>query len=264
MNSKLFYDTHTNFSFRSLIEYEISPGIKCKFDLILDNMNLKKKYRNGLDLGCSGNSLLWFLQNVRNKSFLDISAIPLSSYSSRSEDLIVDRDIINSNHPLCGDICYLPYANETFDFVSSLDTLEHVKTDEKAIAEISRVLKQNGLCVITVPHRKDFYTVQDKIIGHHRRYEIEEIIKIFDKYHLKCIQYFNVYGRMMRFVYFQTLNPKKTEDKLISLRLKYKTNRLFKLFWNIAMKFISRLMKIDAKYHKLKNGMNLCFLFVKR
>lgn len=246
------------------MEYEISPGIKCKFDLILKNLDLNKKYKNGLDLGCSGNSFLWFLQNVRNKSFLDISAIPLIHYTSKSEDLMKNKNTVKLNNPLCGDICFIPFINETFDIVISLDTLEHIKDDHIAIAEISRVLNRNGLCIITVPHRKDFYTSQDQIIGHHRRYEIEQIIKIFEIYHLKCLGYFNVYGKLMKSVYLQSLNPRKTEEKIKLLRQKYKESLIFKLVWNVIVKLISKLMKIDAKYHKLKNGMNLGFLFQKK
>lgn len=263
MNSKLFYDTHINFSLRSLLEHEISPGIKCKFDLILENLNINQRYRKGLDVGCSGNSFLYFLKNVRNKSFLDISAIPLRQYISKSKNLIDNKTYTRSVHPMCGDICHLPYANESFDIITILDTLEHIKNDEKAVLEISRVLNQKGVCIITVPHRRDFYTIQDQLIGHYRRYEIEQILKMFDENHLRCLRYFNVYGKLMKFVFFQTLNPRKTEETIINLRLKYRNNLLFKLFWKIVVKLISKLMKIDAKYHKLEKGMNLCFIFEK-
>ena len=222
------------------------------------------KYRKGLDLGCSGNSILWFMQNVRNRSFLDISAIPLIHYIPRSGDSKERADSTSLTHPLCADICYLPYTDETFDIVTSLDTLEHIKNDYLAVAEISRVLCRKGLCIITVPHRKDLYTVQDQIIGHYRRYEIKQIINMFNKYHLRCIRCFNTYGKLMKFVFFQTLNPKRTEERIINLRLKYKKSLFFNLSWKIIVKVISKLMKIDAKYHKLNNGMNLGFIFIKR
>jgi len=264
LNSKLFYDAHTNFSFRSILEYDISPGIKCKFDLILENLDNNEKYTKGVDLGCSGNSFLLFLRNVRNKSFLDISDIPLTQYTYKSEAIVKNDNSSTYNHPICGDICNLPYSNETFDIITSLDTLEHIKNDKKAVAEMSRVLNRQGLCVITVPHRRDLYTIQDKMIGHHRRYEIDELIEIFENNHLRCISCFNVYGKLMKLVFFQTLNPKRIEESLIKLRLRYKTSLFFRLIWKIVVKLISKSMKIDAKYHKLQKGMNLGFIFVKR
>ena len=264
MNSKLFYDAHTNFSSRSLLEYEISPGIKCKFDIILYNLNRFQKYNNGLDLGCSGNSFLYSLENVKNKSFLDISEIPLTQYTSNSEIITKKKVTIDSINPLCGDIGNLPYLNEKFDIVCSLDTLEHIKNDEIAIAEISRVLKENGICIITVPHRMDYYTFQDQLIGHYRRYEFDQLIELFKKYHLICIRYFNVYGKLMKFVFLQTLNPKKTEQKLINLRHRYQSNLFFMLLWKVVVKVFSKLMKVDAKYHKLQSGMNLGFILIKK
>ncbi|MEJ2295774.1 MAG: class I SAM-dependent methyltransferase, partial [Candidatus Lokiarchaeota archaeon] len=165
MNLKQFYDDHTNFSLRSIIEYEISPGIKCKFDLILDNLDKYKSYNIGLDLGCSGNSFLHFLKSVKKNIFLDISEIPLSQYTSEEVIFTNYEEKPKNNNPVCGDISRLPYANEQFDFICSLDTLEHVKNDVLAIMEMSRVLKDNGICIITVPHRKDYYSIQDQIIG---------------------------------------------------------------------------------------------------
>lgn len=263
LNSKKFYDTHANFSLRSLLEYEISPGIKCKFDLILDNLDKNQRYNIGLDLGCSGNSFLYFLKTVKNNIYLDISEIPLSQYTSKEIRSIKCEEQPKDNNPICGDISLLPYANEKFDFVCSLDTLEHVKNDYLAISEISRILKENGICIITVPHRKDYYTEQDQIIGHYRRYEIGSLIKCFRKNHLICIRCFNVYGKLMKFAFLQTLDPMKTEKQLILLRQKYQSNPIFKYFWQVIVKFISKLMKLDAKYHKLRKGMNIGFIFIK-
>ena len=221
MNSKSFYDNHKNFSLRSLIEYEISPGIKCKFDLILENFTLNKEFNNGLDVGCSGNSFLYFLKNIRTKSFLDLSNIPLSQYKSEAKSILKKRNnpIVTFN-PICGDIIKLPYINDSFDLVCSLDTLEHIKNDTLAISEISRVLRKNGIAIITVPHRSKYFTYQDQIIGHFRRYEIEQIIRLFERCHLKCVRYFNVYGKLMKFSLLQTLNPGKMEQSLIKMRLR--------------------------------------------
>ena len=55
-----FYDKHSNFVNRTLIEYQISPGIKCKFDRILQSIKNSQFY-NALDIGCSGNSFIHFL-----------------------------------------------------------------------------------------------------------------------------------------------------------------------------------------------------------
>ena len=170
---KDFYDKHKNFSCRTSTEYYISPGIKCKFDILKKNLNTKETFSSGIDLGSSGNSILLFLDKMKNKSFLDITELPLKQY----------RDTI-TYHPLCSDLKRLPYRNESFDFVSALDVLEHIKNDHLAISEISRIVKKSGIVVITVPHRMKYYTNQDQIIGHYRRYEIDEMVDLFRKFNL--------------------------------------------------------------------------------
>ena len=49
------------------------------------------------------------------------------------------------------DLQQLPFADETYDFVFASHVLEHVPDDEKAIAEIRRILKPNGIAILPVP-----------------------------------------------------------------------------------------------------------------
>ncbi|MFX0155968.1 MAG: class I SAM-dependent methyltransferase [Candidatus Hodarchaeota archaeon] len=249
---KDFYDKHKNFSFRTLSEYYLSPGIKCKFDILKENINTKKRFLCGIDLGSSGNSFLSFLDNIKQKSFYDIANLPLKQYRN-----------IDDGYPLCGDLNNLPYRNKSFDFVSALDVLEHIKDDMLAVSEISRILKKKGIAIITVPHRMKYYTIQDKIIGHYRRYEINQIISLFKKFDLKNLKTFGVYGRLMIIADIQATNPKKIEESLINLRKKYEFNSTFRKLWNIIVRILSKCMKIDAKYHSLDRIRNLGLIFIK-
>ncbi|MHA2277931.1 MAG: class I SAM-dependent methyltransferase, partial [Candidatus Kariarchaeaceae archaeon] len=180
---KDFYDQHKNFSQRTSSEYLISPGIRCKFDLIRENLDTGKIFNYSIDLGSSGNSILFHLDNLDHKSFLDIADFPLRQYANGKK-----------SSPLCGDLRKLPYRDESFDLVSALDVLEHVKDDQMAIYELSRILKKSGIAVITVPHKRKFYTEQDRIIGHYRRYELEELINGFNSFNLNCVKTFGIYG----------------------------------------------------------------------
>ena len=249
---KDFYDKHKNFSFRTLSEYYISPGIRCKFDLLRENINPKRKFSQGIDLGSSGNSFLSFLENVEHKSYYDIARLPLKQYIKEK-----------TGHPLCGDLMKLPYKDKTFDFISALDVLEHIKDDNLAVSEISRILKKDGIVIITIPHRMKFYTQQDRLIGHYRRYEVKQIISLFKKFKLKNLKIFGVYGRLMRIADIQSTNPKRIEKNIIDLRNRYESNILFRKFWDIVVKIVSKFMKLDAKYHSLKKVMNMAFIFKK-
>ncbi|MFW9822196.1 MAG: class I SAM-dependent methyltransferase [Candidatus Thorarchaeota archaeon] len=249
---KDFYDKHSNFSFRTATEYHLSPGIKCKFDIIRSNLNCNRRFKHGVDLGSSGNSFLSSLNEIEYKSFFDIAHFPLTQYINRIKW-----------YPICGDITRLPYRDNTIDFICALDVLEHVKDDQLAISEMSRILKRKGIIIISVPHRMKYYSNQDKLIGHYRRYEVDEIKQLFQKFGLKHLRTFGVYGQFMRISDIQSSNPTKIEEQLGILRYRYENHRNFRIVWDLIVKFISNLMKIDAKYQSLKKMMNIASIFRK-
>src|SRR5262245_12155518 len=49
------------------------------------------------------------------------------------------------------DLQQLPFADETYDFIFASHVLEHIPDDLKAISEIRRILKPNGIAVLPVP-----------------------------------------------------------------------------------------------------------------
>lgn len=256
MNAKEFYENHSNFSGRTFSEYYISPGIRCKYDLILRRIGRFRNFKRAVDLGCSGNSILKLFKNCKCKLFFDIANAPLAQYSNKAS-------ISQFWQSICGDMTKLPYRDNSFDIIFTLDTLEHIKDDKLAIFELSRVLRKNGIVIISIPHKMKYYHNQDKIIGHFRRYEIDEILRLFEVNRLRCLNYFGIYGQLMRISYLQQLRPKKTEINLKKLRANYSSNRLFKTFWKIIVYSGSKLMMLDAKYQPIKKLMNIGFIFKK-
>ncbi len=57
-------------------------------------------------------------------------------------------------HFLCGDIFHLPFKNNSFDLVLSLEVLEHLEEPEKALNELKRVAGKE--IIISVPHEPYF------------------------------------------------------------------------------------------------------------
>ena len=58
------------------------------------------------------------------------------------------------NSPLAdvkGDICKMPFKNNSFDYVLCNHVLEHISDDKKAMMEIFRVLSFNGTAILQVP-----------------------------------------------------------------------------------------------------------------
>jgi SAM-dependent methyltransferase len=50
-----------------------------------------------------------------------------------------------------GDALQMPFADEEFDRVGAAEVLEHIPDDERAIAELVRVLRPGGTIAVTVP-----------------------------------------------------------------------------------------------------------------
>jgi SAM-dependent methyltransferase len=81
-----------------------------------------------------------------------------------------------------GDALDLPYGDATFDVVVASEILEHVPEDERAIAELVRVLKPGGALAITVPRwlpEKVCWLLSDEYHanegGHIRIYKADEL-----------------------------------------------------------------------------------------
>lgn len=80
-----------------------------------------------------------------------------------------------------GDICNIPYINDSYDLVLATDIIEHVDEDELALREISRILKPGGRALLTVPAFRSLWGLQDEVSQHKRRYRQAELIEKINK-----------------------------------------------------------------------------------
>lgn len=69
-----------------------------------------------------------------------------------------------------GDATRLPFGDGSVDLVCALDVLEHLEADERALAEIARVLKPEGRLLLSVPALQLLWGRQDILAQHIRRY----------------------------------------------------------------------------------------------
>jgi SAM-dependent methyltransferase len=58
-------------------------------------------------------------------------------------------------HGAVADVRALPFANDSFDAIYSMGTIEHFDETEHAVDEIVRVLKPGGRAIVGVPNRHD-------------------------------------------------------------------------------------------------------------
>ncbi len=92
----------------------------------------------------------------------------------------------------------LPFAEASFNAVSAVAVLEHVDDDEKAAAELARVVKPGGRAWVTVPHAFRYmppplwplYWWHDKRIGHKRHYDERSLRQLFEHVGMEHVRTF--------------------------------------------------------------------------
>ena len=84
------------------------------------------------------------------------------------------------------DICDLPFEDNSFDTILCNHVLEHIPDDTKAMQELYRILKPNGMAILQIPQDLDRETTfeDDTIV------DKKERTKIFGQY-----DHVRVYGR---------------------------------------------------------------------
>lgn len=71
-------------------------------------------------------------------------------------------------------------AENSFDFIYSLNVLEHIEDDEEAVKKLFRILKPGGRLLVYVPAFEVLYSAMDAKVGHFRRYNrwtLKEILE---------------------------------------------------------------------------------------
>jgi len=88
---------------------------------------------------------------------------------------VVERLNALGGSVVLGQITALPFAAQRFDLVVAFDVIEHVDDDRLACREICRVLKPGGHLLISVPLHAAHFSEFDTLVGHARRYNVEEL-----------------------------------------------------------------------------------------
>jgi ubiquinone/menaquinone biosynthesis C-methylase UbiE len=109
---------------------------------------------------------IFALQFVENKDVLDVACgtgygLPfLRGKASRvvgvdaSEEALLEAKNVcdDKTSVLLADALRLPFPDKTFDVVTSFETIEHLHERQEFLREIKRVLKINGLLVLSTPN----------------------------------------------------------------------------------------------------------------
>lgn len=111
-----------------------------------------------LDLGCGrGDNAVIFSKKAKRVVAVDIE--PWKEWKQTNRPNLSFKR---------ADATGLPFKNRIFDVVFTKDTLHHVQDVDKALSEIKRVTKKNGLIYVVEANRYNpiFYIHMTKMLGH--------------------------------------------------------------------------------------------------
>lgn len=157
-------------------------GRRTLLHLAIQRYARKKNNLKILDVGCGTGGTMLALQQYGKVWGIDISKLCIDYCKKNGL----------KNVQIAG-ATKLPFKENTFDIVLMLDVIEHVKNDNKAMAEAKRVLKPNGLLLITIPALPLVWSVYDTEQGHHKRYLANDlrVLAQNNQLHIHKITYFN-------------------------------------------------------------------------
>ncbi len=100
------------------------------------------------------------------------------------------------------------YQNDgwRFDLITALDVIEHIEDDRAAVAEMLRMLRPDGVLVITVPAFPALWDHHDEVNLHHRRYTAPGLRAVLESQGAELLQ--------IRYLYRGLFPPKFLVAKL--------------------------------------------------
>lgn len=119
---------------------------------------------------------------------------------------------------ITADLTDLPFVEATFDMIICNHVLEHIQEDEKAMAEIFRVLKPGGMAILQVPYEAN----REKTFSDDSITDPKERAKIFGQYdHVRIygMDYFDTLAKMGFEVVKEDFTSKLSNDEIEKYRL---------------------------------------------
>ena len=110
----------------------------------------------------------------------------------------LDYTTTDLNSPLAdvkADICDLPFEDNSYDVIFCNHVLEHIPDDDKAMEELYRILKPNGMAILQIPQDLN----REKTFEDNSITDSKERARIFGQY-----DHVRIYGRD----YFEKLRSK--------------------------------------------------------
>jgi len=160
-------------------------------------IGLVRKYGKGrdsvLELGCGDGHMAQYVKGM-------YTGIDLSEDMMKQNKYLKDGDTV-----VAGDAQQLKFNNDEFDFVFTINLLEHVNQPLDVVREIQRVLKPGGIAFMITPNG-----------------DIESILDVLEKLHMKLPEGDHRFLKSREFsrIVRQTQLKKRYQKKILPFPIK--------------------------------------------
>jgi 2-polyprenyl-3-methyl-5-hydroxy-6-metoxy-1,4-benzoquinol methylase len=143
---------------------------------------IKKQNIKILDVGCATGDILNTFNKKYKKYGIDISDYAISE--GRKKFPHIQFKIANVQKKF-------PFSKDTFDVITAMDIIEHIKKQETFLKNINTVLKKGGLLFIVTPNnnllRKVIYKYMDDKEHHISLLSLEQLMILVEKNGFKIV-----------------------------------------------------------------------------
>lgn len=269
----------------------LSKPIQSKLDQLLSNvgdMSLKRRARKIIeelnpkdgekiiDLGCGTGYYLFLLSNLPIK-------LKLTGFDNDKRAMDEGKDSLKNKkiEYVVGDLHKMPFKEESLKKALLSEVLEHVENDELVLQEIFRILKPNGVLVVSTPS-VNYPFLWDPInwvlqhflgthiksgffsgiwSGHLRLYNLAALKKKFEKIGFKvetaeeltywCLPFNHYLVNIVARLLYDVKISSKIADKIS----KFKTSKK-PLILNLIFKFVNWVDQLNEIFSQ-KKGVNI-------
>jgi len=176
-------------------------------DIFFNWLKTNELRGRALDQGCGTGFYTIMLSRFGFETTgVEISKILLEECKRNLDKLDLNAELVKR------DIRDMLFENDYFDLIVSGGIVEHFPETEKALDEISRVLKKDGVLLIHVPHMITSFTLLKKIqqllglwkIGYEKSFTKRKFRKMLEKRGLKVVKFSlpSLKPSRSKFVYF--------------------------------------------------------------
>ena len=267
----------------SLLENTGDMALKCRARNIIEGLELKHG-DNILDIGCGDGYYLHLLKNLGLK--LDLTGTDYDEAGLKKA-----RNNLGKNIPLKqGNLMRkLPFKTNTFDKAVMSEVAEHLPDDVKGLKEVRRVLKKDGVLVLTVPnHNYPFFWdplnwVLERTTGkpirsgffaglwnqHERLYKPEQIKKVVEKAGFKVVALESLTWWSLPFNHYivnlvaRGLASRTISGETSQALSKYSKEPKRPWYLNLAFWFVNTLDKLNDIWQPKDRGVSIFVKVIK-